>query len=526
VTAAILYKLILGFVHKTLEVEENLRSSRDLLNALIEGTTDAVFVKDRQGRYLIFNTASEKITGRIAAEVIGNDDTMLFSAEESGAIMAGDRQVMESAKVMTYEDLLTSADGIHRTFLSTKGPIFSERGEVTGLFGISRDISERKELEEQLRQSQKMEAIGQLAGGIAHDFNNILTAIYGFCNILQMKVGKDAPFRPDIDQILYAADRATNLTRSLLTFSRKQLISPRTLNVNDIVLNICKLLNRIIGEDIRLITQFKSNQMHVLVDSGQIEQMLINLATNARDAMPDGGTLTIETEIRSLEEGFPHDHGFVPPGNYGVIAVADSGRGMSRETAQKIFEPFFTTKEIGKGTGLGLAIVYGIVKQHNGFITVTSTLEQGTVFTVFLPLAEACPENAMDVASSPPPSGCETVLVAEDDVFIRELADSVLRKSGYRVISAHDGLEAVARFKENQEIVDIIIMDMIMPKKSGREALGEIRKIRPGAKCIFISGYNPEALQKRGFIDNSEELLIKPFQSLELLRRIRNVLDS
>jgi polar amino acid transport system substrate-binding protein len=254
--------------------------------------------------------------------------------------------------------------------------------------------------------------------------------------------------------------------------------------------------------------------------------MLINLATNARDAMLYGGTLSIETEIRSLEESFPHDHGVVPPGDYGVIAVADSGRGMSREIAQKIFEPFFTTKEIGKGTGLGLAIVYGIVKQHKGFITVTSSLEQGTVFTVFLPLAEACPENVIDIVSSPPPSGCETVLVAEDDVFIRELADSVLRKSGYNVISAHDGLEAVARFKENHEIVDIIIMDMIMPKKSGREALGEIRKIRPGAKCIFISGYNPEALQKRGFIDNSEELLIKPFQSLELLRRIRNVLDS
>ena len=655
VTSVILYHLIARYISKTREMERDILESRNLMNALLEGTTDAIFVKDPQGRYLLFNTAAAEVVGKTASEVIGHDDTHLFSPEEAGAIMAGDRRVMDAGRVMTYEDYLTAADGTYRTFLATKGPIYDESGKVTGLFGISRDITEqkrageelaeitqrlrlataaghlgiwdwdittdqliwnermfelygvsrstfrmsreawekcmhpddlamaleetraaligekeydfefrivhpdgtvkhlktnalvirdddgkavrmigmnqditeRKHLEEQLRQSQKMEAIGQLAGGIAHDFNNILTAIYGYCSVLQMKVGKDEPIRPQIDHIYEAAERAATLTRSLLAFSRKQLMAPKPVNLNDIIMNIGKLLTRIIGEDIHFKTVLTGKPLRILADSGQIEQVLMNLAANARDAMPDGGLLTIETEVRELDANFAHAHGYGAPGKYAVISVSDTGQGMDTDTAKRIFEPFFTTKEVGKGTGLGLAIVYGVVKQHNGFINVYSEPGSGTTFRIYLPqvseeISDAVVENVLDF----PAMGSETILVAEDDSSILELAESVLGEFGYKVIPACDGLDAVDKFKANLEKVDIIIMDMVMPKMSGREAYEEIRKHRPEVKVLFISGYSPHLLHNRGFIDSSEDVLIKPFQPLDLIRKVRAMLDS
>jgi len=655
VTAALLYQLIVRYIRKTREFEKDLNASRNLINALIEGTTDAIFVKDLQGRHLLFNSAAANVVGKSAADVIGHDDTSIFSPAEAGAIMAGDRRVMDAGRVMTYEDYLTAADGTKRTFLSTKGPVCNERGEVTGLFGISRDITERKQaeeslkeatqrlqlavssgqlgiwdwdiinnvlvwnermidlygidrngfkmsheawvkclhpedmatareetrralngekeydfefrvmhpdgsvrfiksnahvirdaygrairmtgmdqdltdrkhLEEQLRQSQKMEAIGQLAGGIAHDFNNILTAIYGYCSVLQMKVAMDEPFRPEIDHIYAAAERAANLTKSLLTFSRKQIMTPRSVNLNDIVMNVGKLLTRIIGEDIRLKTEFKANPLMILADSGQIEQVLMNLAANARDAMPNGGLLSIDTEVAGLDEEFVHAHGYCAPGEYAVISVSDSGNGMDASTAKKIFEPFFTTKEVGKGTGLGLAIVYGVVKQHNGFVDVYSEAGKGTIFRIYLPLsgAEVVDDEVINVLDSAP-VGSETVLVAEDDTSISELIESVLVKFGYDVIIADDGVDAIDKFKANREKVDIIIMDMVMPKKSGREAYQEIIKLRSDVKVLFISGYSPDLLQNRGFLDTGEDVLIKPFQPLDLVRKVRSVLDT
>jgi len=655
VTSVILYQLIARYISKTREMERDILESRNLMNALLEGTTDAIFVKDPQGRYLLFNTAAAGVVGKTVSEVIGHDDTHLFSALEAEAIMAGDRRVMDAGRVMTYEDYLTAADGTYRTFLATKGPIHDKSGKVTGLFGISRDITEqkraeeeltdvtqrlrlataaghlgiwdwdittdqmiwnermfdlygvsrstfrisretwekcmhpddlsmalektsgaligkkeydfefrivhpdgklkylktnalvirnedgkavrmtgmnqditeRKHLEEQLRQSQKMEAIGQLAGGIAHDFNNILTAIYGYCSVLQMKVGKDAPFRPQIDHIYEAAERAANLTRSLLAFSRKQLMAPKPVNLNDIIMNIGKLLIRIIGEDIQFKTVLTGRPLRILADSGQIEQVLMNLAANARDAMPEGGLLTIETEVRELDENFVHAHGYGAPGKYAVISVSDTGQGMDTDTAKKIFEPFFTTKEVGKGTGLGLAIVYGVVKQHNGFINVYSEPGSGTTFRIYLPraseeISDAVVENVLDF----PAMGSETILVAEDDSSILELAESALGEFGYTVIPACDGMDAVEKFKENLEKVDIIIMDMVMPKMSGREAYEEIRKHRPEVKVLFISGYSPHLLHNRGFLDSSEEVLIKPFQPLDLIRKVRAMLDS
>jgi nitrogen-specific signal transduction histidine kinase len=395
------------------------------------------------------------------------------------------------------------------------------------MIGMNQDITERRHLEEQLRQSQKMEAIGQLAGGIAHDFNNILTAIYGYCNILQMKMGKDAPFRPDIDNIYSAAERAANLTRSLLAFSRKQIMTPRTVNLNDIVMNVGKLLTRIIGEDIRMKTEFKANPLMINADSGQIEQVLMNLSANARDAMPGGGLLTIETDIREIDEGFAHAHGYGAPGNYAVISVSDTGQGIDDVTAKKIFDPFFTTKEVGKGTGLGLSIVYGVVKQHNGFINVYSEPGKGTAFRVYLPLAgtEICVEEAGNPLELSP-MGNETVLLVEDDKSIQMLAESILKQFGYGVILADDGVEAIEQFRKYSGNIDIIIIDMIMPRKSGKEAYEEISRMRPGVKVIFISGYSPDLLQDRGILASGEEVLIKPFRPLDLVRKVRSLLDG
>jgi polar amino acid transport system substrate-binding protein len=389
-------------------------------------------------------------------------------------------------------------------------------------------LRERRHLEEQLRHSQKMEAIGQLAGGVAHDLNNILMVIYGYCSTLRMKVGNNFPFISDIDHIYSAAERAANLTRGLLAFSRKQIMAPKVVNLNEIVLNFGKLLTRIIGEDISFRTVSTGKPLIINADSGQIEQVLMNLATNARDAMPDGGVLTIETELQEIDEGLLLADGFGTPGRYAVISISDTGKGMDAETRKRIFEPFFTTKEVGKGTGLGLAIVYGVIKQHNGFITARSDPGMGTTFKIYLPQVYAekiCADEREDISECLL-IGSETVLVAEDDSEIRELAEMVLTKFGYKVILAADGLDAIENFKDNMENVDILIMDMIMPKKSGREAYEEIRKLSPAARVLFISGYSPDLLHNRGFLDSGEEVIIKPIQPMELVKRVRSILDG
>jgi PAS domain S-box-containing protein len=437
------------------------------------------------------------------------------------------RRALSGEKEYDFEFRVMHPDGSVRFIKGNARVIRDESGRAVRMTGMNQDVTERKHLEEQLRQSQKMEAIGQLAGGIAHDFNNILTAIYGYCSVLQMKVGMDEPFRPEIDHIYAAAERAANLTRSLLAFSRKQIMTPRSVNLNDIVMNVGKLLTRIIGEDIRLKTEFKANPLMVYADSGQIEQVLMNLAANARDAMPDGGLLTVETEVVGLDEGFVLAHGYGTPGKYAVMSVSDSGKGMDAFTAKKIFEPFFTTKEVGKGTGLGLAIVYGVVKQHSGFVNVYSEPGKGTTFRIYLPQSGAeFSVDEVETVPEQPTMGSETVLVAEDDRSIRELIESVLGKFGYGVIIADDGVDAIDKFKTNREKVDILIMDMVMPKKSGREAYQEIIKLRSDVKVLFISGYSPDLLHNRGFLDTGEDVLVKPFQPLDLVRKVRSVLDT
>ncbi|MBI4681772.1 MAG: response regulator, partial [Nitrospirae bacterium] len=338
-----------------------------------------------------------------------------------------------------------------------------------------RDITERRKLEDQLRQSQKMEAVGQLAGGIAHDFNNILTAVIGYATILKMRMGNDDPLKINLEQILAASEKGANLTQSLLAFSRQQISNPEPVNLNEIIRNIEKLLLRVIGEDIELKTAL-TEDLTVMADHVQIDQVLINLCTNARDAMPDGGDLTIETGIIELDRNFTAAYDYGKPGTYAVISVSDTGIGIDEKIRERIFEPFYTTKEVGKGTGLGLSMVYGIIKQHNGYITCDSKPGKGSTFRIYLPISKA------------------------------------------------DGEEAVNIFIENMDRIDMIILDVIMPKMNGKEVYDRIRKIRPDIKALLTSGYPADFIQKQEIIKQGINFMAKPVSPAGLIKKVKEEL--
>ncbi|WP_298435465.1 ATP-binding protein [Geobacter sp.] len=384
--------------------------------------------------------------------------------------------------------------------------------------------AEKEYLAEELRHAQKMEAVGTLAGGVAHDFNNILTAIVGFGTLLQRSLKNDNPYRIYVDQILIASDRATTLVKRLLAFGRKQVINPRPTNLNDIIKSIEKLLARLISEDIEFRISLADEPLICQVDTGQIDQILINLVTNARDAMPGGGTLTIATRSEYLDEDFfgPVEKG--GPGRYGIISIADSGIGMDEETRGRIFDPFFTTKEVGKGTGLGLSMAYGIIKQHEGFVTVETSPGEGTTFHVYFPLiqAAAAPETVEFVHVGR--GNRETILVAEDDKAVRKLAKHILERSGYAVIEAVDGTEAVRRFREYSGKIDMVLLDVVMPKQNGQAAYEEMKLTKPDLKALYISGYTQDIINRKGVLEEGINFIAKPVKPDELLAKVQEVL--
>lgn len=389
------------------------------------------------------------------------------------------------------------------------------------------NIAEQKRLEEQLRQVQKMEAIGRFSAGIAHDFNNLLTVIIGFGTIMRMKMSGDDPQRDKLDNILAAADRAANLTRCLLTFSRKQEMHLRPINLNDCIRHVDIFLRRIIGEDIKLSISLKQENLQIFADCGHIEQVLMNLATNARDAMPDGGILTIETDLIEIDQAFIQMHGYGTPGRHATITVADNGIGMDEATRQQIFEPFFTTKESGRGTGLGLSIIYGIVNQHKGHISVYSEPRQGTTFRILLPLMEEkVSANASKVCHEPLPGGNETILIVDDEAAIRQYLELFLTSLGYSVLFARDGQEAIDIFSDHEHDVSLVLMDIIMPNKNGREAAREINNINPGTKIVYTSGYPSDLISDRNLLEVGAELLMKPLMPTELALRMRAALNG
>jgi two-component system cell cycle sensor histidine kinase/response regulator CckA len=618
----------------------------------MEGSPDAIFVKDLQGRYVMVNSAGARYLGRTADEVIGKDDVELFGPVVGSEIGERDRIVLQSGETGTFEQVF-NLSGVTRTFLTTKGPFRDASGRAIGVLGVSRDFTDRKQaeeevrrsqqklsihfehtplavvewdmefrvaawnpsaerifgysreeaigqhasfivpsqfrehvakvwqelvrqragvrstndnitkegrtiscewyntplvdesgqmlgaaslaqdvtervaLEERLRQSQKMEAVGRLAGGVAHDFNNLLTVILGYSQILADGVPSGSRLSESTAQIKSAADRAAGITRQLLAFSRKAVLSPRVINLNDIMLNLDSLLRRLIGEDIEVMTVPSNDLGSVKADPGQIEQVIMNLALNARDAMPRGGKLTLETANVLLEESYARRHQPAEPGRYVMLAVSDTGHGMSPETQGRIFEPFYTTKEVGKGTGLGLSMVYGIVKQSGGYIWVYSEPDQGTTFKIYLPRVDE-PADAAGADNRPKSvqRGTETILLVEDDPQLRQLSSSVLTHCGYKVLVAGGPEEGFELFKANQRDIRLLVTDVVMPRMNGRQLAEQIALISPNIRVLYISGYTSNAIVHYGVLDPGLWFLPKPFSLSALVAKVREVLDS
>jgi signal transduction histidine kinase/ActR/RegA family two-component response regulator len=415
-------------------------------------------------------------------------------------------------------------------------PVVDADNEVIGSVRIHTDITERKRAEEtrakleaQLRQSQKMEAVGTLAGGIAHDFNNLLTAIMGYSGLALDELSPDDPRYNDIQGIQKTAQRAADLTRQLLAFARRQVVEPRVLDLNELILNMGKMLHRLIGEDIELVTLPGPNPGLVKVDPGQFEQVLVNLAINARDAMPNGGKLTIETANVILDLDYIREHAEVIPGEYVMLAVSDNGVGMTEEVKFHIFEPFFTTKEVDRGTGLGLATCFGIVKQSNGHIWVYSEPGQGTTFKVYLPrIDEEKPDFPFRHKEfGDLPRGSETVLLVEDEESVRELAARMLRQQGYKLLEAANGNEALQLVqKQPDERIHLVVTDVIMPQMGGKALTDQLKTMRPDIKVLFISGYTDKAVVHHGLLESGIAFLQKPFSPQMLVRKVREVLDE
>jgi PAS domain S-box-containing protein len=395
-----------------------------------------------------------------------------------------------------------------------------------------RDITEQKlaekekeKLQTQLFQSRKMEAVGQLAGSVAHDFNNILTSLIGYGSLLEMEIPEDSPLRQYVEQMLSSAEKAADLTQSLLAFSRRQTITLKPRSLNDIITGVEKLLKRLLMEDIELKINLTDKTLIIMADVAQIDQVIINISTNARDAMPKGGTLSIETKLLNPDTKYNNAQGNEAPGEYAFLSISDTGTGMNDTIKERIFDPFYTTKEIGQGTGLGLTIVYGIIQQHNGFITVQSEENHGTTFNIYLPLVEAASEKQRAVPFHSR-KGTETILLAEDNQNVRKLTKEVLERTGYSVIEAVDGEDAVRQFLKNKETIDFLIIDAVMPGKNGKDVYEEIKKIKPYMKALFTSGYTKDIIINKGIYDPSYDFLSKPLSPNELLQRVKELLDK
>lgn len=398
------------------------------------------------------------------------------------------------------------------------------RQRVDELETICRAAIDPKRHEVQLSHEQKMEVIGQMAGDVAHDFNNILTAIIGYASILQAETNDHQ--RGYVEQILRSAEKASQLTQGLLSISRKQLLKAKPTNLNESIKSTENLLSKIIGEERALKTSFAKEPLTVLADEVQLEQVLIHLATNARDAMPDGGTLTIETMHAELNQRYCETHGYGVPGNYALISVTDTGIGMDEKKRERIFEPFFTTKQGGKGTGLGLSVVYGIIKQHHGYINVHSQPGKGTTFSIYLPLIAGAEKKTRPVGSSALPQGTGTILLAEDDTDVRNLARWALEEFGYKVIEASDGAEAIRTFTQNRDKIQLLLLDVVMPHKNGAEVFDEIRRLKPDIKVLFMSGYPADLLHREDMLEAGSQFIAKPVSPRNLLREVNRALET
>jgi PAS domain S-box-containing protein len=502
------------------EVEAALRASEAYHRTILENIGDAVFITDASGRYLDVNPRACELTGYTHEELVGLHVSDTYVPDERAEV-AGRLARAQAGKVQFAERQLLRKDGSVVLVEVSARPLPDGR-----LLATLRDITERRTLEQQLRQAQKMEAVGRLAGGVAHDFNNLLTAIFGYAEFAAEDLPADSPVREDIEEIRKAAQRASSLTRQLLAFSRQQVLEPVVLNLNELVRDLEKMLRRLIGEDVEMDLRLSEGLANVRADPGQLNQVLLNLVVNARDAMPTGGRLLIETQDAELNEDYVEQHQPVVPGAYVLLAVSDTGSGMTPDVKSHLFEPFFTTKEKGKGTGLGLSTVYGIVKQSGGYIWAYSEVGVGTTFKIYLPRVDAPAQTA---ARRPEPgslSGTETILVAEDDEPLRLLASAMLRKLGYTVLEAQDADMALAAAAAHPGAIHLLVTDVVMPGQSGRALARALIAARPTLKVLYISGYTDEAIVHHGMLEPGLHFLQKPFTSAGLAKKVRSVLDA
>jgi len=509
---------------------EALRTQESLLRQIIDANPSLIFVKDWNGRFVLVNQATAQVYGTTVESLVGKTDADFNpNVQEIAHFLRHDRDVMSSGqpKIIAEEPVTNPTTGDTRWFQTIKVPLRSPAEGTATLLGVATEITERKRLEEQLLQSQKMEAVGQLAGGVAHDFNNILTAIVGYTDLLAAELASNVRQLEDLEEIRKAARRAAALTRQLLAFSRKQVLEPRIIDLNSVVLNLDKMLRSLISENIELKTDLADNLGAARADPNQIEQVIMNLAINARDAMPDGGTVTIETGNVTLDDAYAAQHVSVIPGEYVMLAVSDTGCGMDAKTQSRIFEPFFTTKPAGRGTGLGLSTVYGIVKQTGGNIWLYSEPGKGTTFKIYLPAIAALPEDIGKVAPAEAPRrGAGTVLVVEDDEQLRRLTHRALDAQGYTVLVADRGATALDIARRHKGEIDLLLTDVIMPDTNGRKLAETIQAARPGMRVLYMSGYPDGAIASHGMLEPGVAYLAKPFTTEAITRRVREVLET
>jgi PAS domain S-box-containing protein len=501
-----------------------LHASNNLLNSIFEGTSEVISLKDCDGRFRWMNSAGARFLGRSPADVVGKLDSDLVSGNSLERIRATDAQVKDSGGPVTSEVSLT-INGVTRTFLSTKNPFRDAQGKITGVLAVALDVTERRNMEEQLRRAQRMESIGTFSGGIAHDFNNLLTVIKGYSQLALSEPEEHRQNQEYLEQINQAAGRASSLISQLLAFSRKQILQPRVISLNDVVTGLEKMLARLIGEDVEIQISLAHDLVAVKADPGQMEQVLMNLAANARDAMPAGGKLILETGNATLENGCATAHFNIPAGTYATLMVSDTGLGMDLETQARIFEPFFTTKPGGQGTGLGLSTVYGIVRQSGGYITVHSAPAAGAMFKVYLPwVSEPVEQVPTAVAPAIQPGSRQTVLLVDDDLQLRQLVETVLTKSGFTVLSADGGEEAQRISATHSGPIHLLLTDVVMPGVSGREVARRIREQRDDVQVLYMSGYYGGTIVHHGVPESGVCFLQKPFTPDRLLEKVRDAL--
>jgi signal transduction histidine kinase/ActR/RegA family two-component response regulator len=472
----------------------------------------------------MINSAGAGSLGRTVREMLGRHDQELFPPEIAALMIERDREVLTTQQSETFQETRGAAERA-RHYLTTKGVYRDQEGQVMGLFGISRDVTDMKRLEQQLRQAQKLEAVGRLAGGIAHDFNNLLTVINGCTDLALLEVSS-SPAVPLLAEVQEAGNRAAMLTSQLLAFSRQQVLDAQVVDLNKVLTQIGNLLKRVIGEDVELSSELDASLGLVKVDPAQFEQAIVNLAVNARDALPEGGWLTLETRNVELDDAFATSHPDVRPGRYAQVTVSDSGHGMDPATVARIFEPFFTTKPVGKGTGLGLAMVYGFLKQSGGHIEVESGLGQGTTFRLYFPLVNAVSTGTPRRTAAPEQKGgAETILLVEDEDAVRRLLAHVLRASGYQVLEARNGEEALELVAHWPGKLDLLITDLVMPRMGGRQLAAKLHGSLPTLRVLFLSGYTEDLLQAHE-LDHGAGFLQKPFNPLGLTSKVRSLLDA